>query len=372
MGSARSFTIDERMCGRLLPVFVVALSASTPEQLWKQAVELHQAGRYESAAERYKEILDANARFIPALSNLGAVYAKLGRYEDAAAQYRKALELQPEHFGIRLNLAIALYSQARLSEASAELERLHKMDPGHGQARHLLADCWLRMGQNAKVIELLASEETSDDRAVAYLLGTALIRDGQVSRGQRIVDRLFRDGSAESLMLLGASQMAAQENRKALDTLRQAIAAKPSLPELHSLYGMAQLTDGDPSGARQSFLKELEVNPNDYEANLQLGALYRVEKEYEQATTYLRRAERVRPHSLALRYQLAALELATGDLAKATAMLEQVTREAPQFVEGHITLATAYYRGKRKTDGDRERAVVERLNAEMQAREARQ
>ena len=359
------------MCGRLLPVLALSLLASSPEQLWKQAVELHQAGQYDRAAERYRELLAANPRFAPALSNLGAVYSKLGRYDEAAAQYRKALELQPEHFGIRLNLAIALYSQARLGEASAELERLHKTDATHGQTRHLLADCWLRMGSNGKVIELLASEENSDNRAVAYLLGTALIRDGQISRGQRIIDRLFRDESAESLMLLGASQFAAQENKKALETLSRAIALNPSVPELHSLYGMARLTDGDPAGAKDSFLRELQNNPNDYEANLQLGALYRVEKDFEAAAKYLARARDVRPQSLALKYQLAALELATGDLSKATAMLEEVARDAPQFVEGHITLATAYYRAKRKADGDRERATVDRLNAEVQAKELR-
>ena len=359
------------MCGRLFPVLALTLLASPPEEIWKQAVELHQAGQYESAAERYRELLQANPRFVPAMSNLGAVYSKLGRYDDATAQYRKALDIQPDHFGIRLNLAIALYSQARLLDAVPELERLHKSDLTHAQTRHLLADCLLRTGNNTKVIELLASEESSDNRAVAYLLGTALIRDGQISRGQRIIDRLFRDETAESLMLLGASQIAAQENKKALETLGRAIAKNPSLPELNSLHGMARLTDGDPAGAKESFLREIENNPNDYEANLQLGALYRVEKEFDKAAKYLGRAREVRPHSLALKYQLAALELSTGDLAKATAMLEEVTREAPQFVEGHITLATAYYRAKRKADGDRERATVDRLNAELQAKEIR-
>lgn len=358
------------MFARLLPLLAATFLASS-DQVWKEAVQLHQSGQYEAAAQKYRELLASDARFVPALSNLGAAYAKLGRYGDAADQYRKALEFQPEHFGIRLNLAIALYSQARLADATAELERLHKVDPSHAQVRHLLADCSLRTGNNARVIELLAPEESSNDRAVAYLLGTALIRDGQVTRGQRIIDRLFRDESAESLMLLGAAQIAAQENRKALETLRRALEIKPQLPELHSIYGMAQLTDGNPTGAKQSFLAELQHNPHDYEANLQLGALYRVEKEYDRASTYLRRAQDVRPHSLALKYQLAALELATGDLERATSMLEDVTRGAPEFVEGHITLATAYYRAKRKQDGDRERAIVDRLKAELQAKEAR-
>ena len=360
------------MCGRLLPflAFAALLCGSTPEQIWKQAVTLHQAGQHEAAAAQYLELLKHNGNFVPALSNLGAVYASLGRYEEAAAQYRKALELQPDHAGIRLNYALALYKQSRVAEAAVEFEKLLKANADHAQARLLLADCRLRMGDNSAVIELLKAQEGSDERAVAYMLGTAFIRDGQVGRGQRIIDRLFRDGSAESLMLLGASQMAAQDNKQALETLRKAVALNPKLPELHSMYGMARLTDGDPTGAKESFLQELKHNPYDYEANLQLGALYRVEKDFDQAAQYLGRARQIRPHSLALKYQLAALELANGNLAQATSMLEDVTKQAPDFVEGHITLATAYYRGKRKADGDRERATVDKLNAELQAREA--
>ena len=38
-------------------------------------------------------------------------------------------------------------------------------------------------------------------------------------------------------------------------------------------------------------------------------------------------------------------------------------------MEAHVSLATVYYRLKRKADGDRERATVLKLNAEKQAAE---
>ena len=40
------------------------------------------------------------------------------------------------------------------------------------------------------------------------------------------------------------------------------------------------------------------------------------------------------------------------------------SRKRPHFVEAHVSLATVYYRLKRKEDGDRERAIVLKLNAE--------
>jgi hypothetical protein len=59
----------------------------------------------------------------------------------------------------------------------------------------------------------------------------------------------------------------------------------------------------------------------------------------------------------------------TGNIDQACSKLEQLTGETPQFVEAHVSLATVYYRLKRKADGDRERATVLRLNAEKQAGE---
>ena len=48
-------------------------------------------------------------------------------------------------------------------------------------------------------------------------------------------------------------------------------------------------------------------------------------------------------------------------------MLEQAVKAAPDFTEAHVSLATVYYRLKRKEDGDRERAIIQKLNAQKQA-----
>ena len=45
-------------------------------------------------------------------------------------------------------------------------------------------------------------------------------------------------------------------------------------------------------------------------------------------------------------------------------MLEALAKEAPDLVEVHVQLATAYNRLERKDDAQRERAIVDRLNAE--------
>ena len=69
-----------------------------------------------------------------------------------------------------------------------------------------------------------------------------------------------------------------------------------------------------------------------------------------------------------MRYQIASLMVARGDTEAALPKLEALVKEAPTFVEAHVSLATVYYRLKRKADGDREKAIVAKLQAVRRCR----
>jgi tetratricopeptide (TPR) repeat protein len=154
-----------------------------------------------------------------------------------------------------------------------------------------------------------------------------------------------------------------------LEDFKKAVDLNPQLPDAYSYYGMALASTGDTPGAAVAFSKELESNPNDYTSNVQLGILLKQDQRYGEARHCFQRALGVRPGDAAVRYQLATLDLQEGQTEEARTELEKLTREIPQFVEAHVSLATAYYRLKRKEDGDKERATVLRLNAEKQADE---
>ena len=343
---------------------------SSPDALLRHAIELHQAGDIAGAIVEYRAFLKQSPNNVMARSNLGAALSKSGRYEEATVEYRKALDLEPRNLPVRVNLALAYYKTAQIADAAEELTKAVKQGPPNRQAIFLLADCDLRLGENKKVIELLAplEKESPNDKALVYLLGTALIRDNQPARGQLLVDRILREGeSAEAHLLLGTTKMNAQEFAGALVDLKKAADLNPQLPDVFSYYGLALLSTGDVAAATTAFRKELESNPNDFVSNLQLGSIFKQEQRYDEALSSFERALRVRPGDPGVRYQLATLDVISGNLDQACSRLEQLIKESPHFVEAHVTLATVYYRLKRKADGDRERATVLRLNAESQA-----
>ncbi|MGE5647682.1 MAG: tetratricopeptide repeat protein [Acidobacteriota bacterium] len=345
---------------------LVLLSAAlaqgpSPEQLYNEGVRLAESGDFAGAIAKYEELLRLRPDVVEARSNLGVALARLGRYQEAVANYRLALERDPGNATVRLNLALALYKQAEFAQAAAQLEKL----PKGGRVSYLLADCYLRLGRNKDVIALL----TPGDPAADYLLGIALIRDGQIERGQAVIDRILARGdSAEANLLLGAAQLSAGEKQKALEGIRKAIGLNPNLPGIWSLYGRAQAENDDHEGAKASFRKALEADPNDFDANLRLGVLLRRDNDLEGAAACIERAVRLRPADLAARFQMGSLNAARGKLEEARKDLEAVALEAPDFQEVHVQLAALYYRLNRKEDGRREREIVLKLDEKERRR----
>ncbi len=341
-----------------------------PDRIFARAVQLHQAGDVEGAIREYQSLLAITPNRVDALSNLGAAYARLGRYESAIEQYKRALTGDGRNVTIRFNLALAYYKAAYFTEAASEFGRVIDVQPENKNAVFLLGDCYLQLGQDRNVIELLSPREATygNDHALTYLLGTAYLHVNEVEKGQLLIDRILRDGnSAEARLLMGVAHMTAHDYPNAVNEFKGAIQLNPKLPTAHSLYAKALLRMGEVEQARKAFQTELEINPNDFDANLYLGRLFRQDEENEKALVYFQHALIVRPRDLNVRYFIGSLYVALGKIPEAQRTLEQVVRDAPDFIEARVSLATVYYRLKRKEEGDRERAIIQKLNAERQA-----
>jgi tetratricopeptide (TPR) repeat protein len=361
----------------------VAAQSQQPQQpsgppnaatLLAQAVELHQAGDILGAIAAYEAALRLEPDNAGAHSNLGAALVRLGRYDQAIPHYRKAIAIDPGNPMFPFNLALAIYKSGDVPAAATELKAVIDHDASNRNARVLLGDCYLRMGRFQDVVDLLAplEGELGNDRAFAYVLGSALVETDHASDAERVIDRIFHGGeSAEGHLLLATAHLRASDGPAAVAELKQALAMKPSMPVANALMGRALLRSGDQEGAMRAFRRELELNPNDFESNLQLGELKKREEQFDDAMTYIQRALRMRPNDASARFALAGIDVGTGKPEDARKILEEVVKDKPKFTEAYVMLATVYYRLNRKADGDRVRTIVEQLNAEAAARNER-
>ena len=289
-----------------------------------------------------------------------------------STQYAAALKLDSVNTAIRLNLALAYYKSARPHLAIPELRRVVASEPDARNAYLVLAECYLQTGQDQEVVALLKprAQIFGNDLAYAYLIGTALLHMNEVIDGQKYVNVVFGAGeSAEAHLLMGMAYLGQQDFRGAKAELERAVKLNPSLLTAHSLYGRSLLALGEPEAAEREFRRELDLNVNDFEANLQMGHIRRGAQKLDDASVYLERANTIRPGDLTARQLLASLRLQTGKTDEAVVMLEAIIKDAPELIEAHVQLATAYGRLKRTADAQREREIIDRLTAEAQARQ---
>lgn len=345
---------------------------SDPLATFNHAVALQQQGQLEAAVVAWRNFLIQQPRNLAGLSNLAVVLARLGRFEEAIEEYERALKIEPKNATVRLNLGIARYKAAQFKEAAKELARVRAVQPGNLQATLLEADCQLRMGDAQAVIALLEPIEKAheSDLAIAYMLGMAYLRAGKADLGQVRIDRILRNGeSAEAHVLMGLALREAHDLAGAVQSFGKAVALNPNLPDVHAMYGLALIASGNRDKAREEFEAELKANPHDYTANVNLGVIAKEDQRFDEASAFLERALKVRPADPAARYQVATLKMAANDVPGAQQMLEALVAEHPNWLEPHVSLATVYYRVKRRADGDREREIVDRLTKEAQARQ---
>ena len=331
-------------------------SAQSPAE---PAHRLHQQGRLAEAVTAYRQILEADPAQFEVRTNLGAALAALGRYDEAIAEYRAALTGAPGHPGIRRNLALAYAKSARLREAIAEIESWPEEQRRSLDVALLLADCYFRLGKEAETVAILSPYEdtAANHPGFIYLLGTARIRTGDAAGGQRLVDRILRQGdSAMAQMMMGSARVMGGEFDKAAVAFRRAIELDPKLPLAHSHLGKTLLDLGDRDEALRHFELEIERNPTDFDAQLLSGVILRERQQWKAALAALERARKIRPAAMEVPYQIALAQLGAGLTAEACRELEQLLVAAPGFREARVSLATAYARL-----GQREKAAEQQI-----------
>ncbi len=355
---------------------IAALPASAVEestQACKVADRALAQGQLEDALSRYQACLKQSAPRFETLSNLGIVYARLGQFNEAIKIYQQALALNPENPQVNMNLGLAFLKSERYEEAGRAFARALLAQPDNTQVEQLLAFCNFQLGQ----YELAAVEAERvlkakpEDPSAAFLLGSAYLKLQFYDKAIPLIDLALRKtNSAKTHAILGEAFLGVRAYRKALEEFSIAFKLDPNIPGLHSDMGRAYAGVGTTDQAIKEFRKELEKNANDFEANYNLARLRRLSNDNEAARNYLAKAEQLRPDDPSVTFENAVFAVQAKDYSKAEALLQRVLEKHPNSTEAHVLLSEIYFKTSRRDEAEREKAIVQRLEKEEQARHA--
>jgi tetratricopeptide (TPR) repeat protein len=254
---------------------VMNSSRATLQELFDQAIALHQSGNLTAAERLYQQVLlmEPNSfaprhmlgvirfqqgRGIEAIDliagalklhpevpaawiNLGHVQASLGRAEEAIASYRQALQLAPTDAPTLNALAGQLTRLGRQDEALGAIDRLLAANPGDIEARNnrgnLLRDLKRYGAALADYDAVLAARP---DLAVTWTNRGAVLADmGRAEEALKSLDRALalQPNLAAALSNRGFTLRELARFDEALENLDRALAIEPGYAAAHGHRG---------------------------------------------------------------------------------------------------------------------------------------
>lgn len=135
-------------------ILIQALTVNpTATEVQAELAKLYLTTNREAKAEAlYKELIQERSD-VTFFANLGLAYYKQGKYVDACFAYQEALNLDPQTPERSAALGRACIAAQRYDNAAPLLEKALVRLSKDTELLHLLAECYVQMGDNAKAEE---------------------------------------------------------------------------------------------------------------------------------------------------------------------------------------------------------------------------
>ncbi|OGK80638.1 MAG: hypothetical protein A2X52_05885 [Candidatus Rokubacteria bacterium GWC2_70_16] len=226
--------------------------------------------------------------------------------------------------------------------AIQELQTVLKAEPRLAPAR-LLGTAYLGKREPAKATEAyrrLVALAPRDPRG-AYLVGLGLLAQGKRAEARKELEAALAlaPGFVEPLAQLVSLSFAESQPETALARAQKQIARVPDSGVHQYLLGRVHLARRDPRAAEGGLLKAVEMEPRLVGPYVQLGNLYAVSGQYDQALGRLEDALKINPRDLAALMLSGVIHQRKGNVVRAQQSYERALAVNPRFAPAANNLA---------------------------------
>ena len=289
------------------------------------------AGERDKAEARFLQALAIDPKFVTAEINLARLELEANRPAKAREHFQSVLSKAPENMNALIGMAMLAERDNDRPGMYDWLAKAQQRNPKSSKPGILLVQSHLKDGDTLKALqaarELVAT--FPDQSAVLRVLGLAQLAADEASSAVRSFEQLVeKQPAVENQLLLARAQVAANNETGARQSLLQALSVNPGYLPAQMMLTSLDLQAGNHDAALQRALTMQQEFPQNAAGFELAGAVQGAQGEPRQAISSFEQAYAIQP-SAKLAIQLARLLAVEGDAEAGVGWLEDWLERVP-------------------------------------------
>jgi tetratricopeptide (TPR) repeat protein len=304
-----------------------------PAQSLVKAIVLHMEGKIEEAIKELQRGVKGGEKTLDVYAGLGHLQFEAGRFDAAADAYREVLAREPQHKTCHYNLAVCLEKTGRHKEALTSFEKGFEINPqrieiGIGVGVSLLH--LRRFAEAAAAFETCLQTHPNDETAL-FGKAFALQSQGRHAEAETAYAEVLKRNPSQEEALLNLIAMAIEGKKDPAtrEHCEKLLTIRPESKVALEVVMALDLASGDYEAACSAGERLTRIAPDGFEAWFNFGVACRGAGRGEPAVAAFSKATRIRPKSFEAQSSLGAALQEQGDLVKAKSAYEAALKLSP-------------------------------------------
>jgi tetratricopeptide (TPR) repeat protein len=351
----------------------LALDPDDPAANQNYGLLLMEEGKFREALGPLGKLKAQNQNDLSVRVALIECYLKGGMKTEGESEIQSFLAVPHVSAEDEVKLAGVLVEDKQPDAAQEVLEHVVGSSPDSADAHARLGALLLNRNQYEAATEQLgrAAQLAPESAPYSMLLAQSLIQWGHYSVAAAFLSAVKEKFQSlpEYHYKLGLAYYGMHRYPAAVNEFERVASAEPKLGPAQFYLGNCYASMGEITKAEAYYRRAIELNPKNgsYPSVLAQVLLKESDNNSDQAIALFERALALDNSDVASKQDLALCYEKKRKYAQAEQLLQEVVRQEPDRLPAHVALARVYYREQKREEGDRERELIARLEAEQQA-----
>lgn len=318
--------------------FVAACSSPEErvERFSASGMEFLEEGQVGKANVQFQNALKINEEHVPSLKGLAQIAESRQNFQAMFGILQRIIRLDPTQADARVDLGKIYLLGGDETAALEQAEAVLEMNADNTDALALKAAVQLRLGDSVGAVELarrVIESEPDNAEAVTVLL-TERATAGDMEGALAELDKALAVNEDISVLQLLRIRVLATLNRTddVLAAYENLVTLYPDQPAYRRAYARELLTAADYAGSRDQLIKAAELEPDNFNAKIDVVRLIGATSGVEDAEAQLRAYIDAQPDNLDLQFALVDFLNAAERSDEGDAVLAELAKEKEQEI----------------------------------------